>query len=46
MVEHNHGKGFYELLLRVMPAWKEVRGKFEVFDFRQEINWQIRKSSM
>ena len=33
LVEHNHGKGFYELLSRVMPAWREVRGKLEVFDF-------------
>ena len=33
LVEHNHGKGFYELLSRVMPAWREVRERLEVFDF-------------
>jgi predicted metal-dependent hydrolase len=33
LVEHNHGKAFYDLLSRVMPGWQERREKLEGYDF-------------
>jgi predicted metal-dependent hydrolase len=33
LVEHNHGKAFYDLLSRVMPDWQERREKIEGYDF-------------
>ncbi|MDX9991552.1 MAG: SprT family zinc-dependent metalloprotease [Anaerolineales bacterium] len=33
LVEHNHGKGFYDLLSRIMPDWEYRRRKLEGFDF-------------
>jgi predicted metal-dependent hydrolase len=33
LAEHNHSKGFYTLLSRVMPDWEERREKLERFDF-------------
>ena len=31
--EHHHGKAFYQLLDRVLPAWRERKRKLEEFDF-------------
>jgi predicted metal-dependent hydrolase len=33
LAEHNHSKGFYALLARVMPDWEERREKIEGYDF-------------
>ena len=33
LVEHNHGKGYYELLSRILPNWKEIKEKLDRFDF-------------
>ncbi|MDO9087298.1 MAG: SprT family zinc-dependent metalloprotease [Anaerolineaceae bacterium] len=32
-VEHNHSKGFYQLLGRIMPDWGERKEKLEKYDF-------------
>jgi len=32
-VEHNHKKGFYQLLGRVLPDWKERKEQLERYDF-------------
>lgn len=33
LVEHNHGKHYYELLSKIMPSWREVKEKLDQFDF-------------